>query len=49
MVLVPELRVYTLGHSTRMGFFFFFFKIGLSNYLQLASKLEPPDLCLLSS
>jgi hypothetical protein len=50
LVLGFELRAYTLSHSTSPFFVKGFSRWGLSNYLPgLASNLDPPDLCLLSS
>jgi uncharacterized membrane protein SirB2 len=51
VVLGFELRAYTLSHSTSPFFVMaFFLREGLLNYLlRLASNLNPPDLCILSS
>jgi hypothetical protein len=49
-VLGLELRTFTLSHSTSPIFVKGFSRLGLVNYLPgLASNLDPPDLCLLSS
>jgi hypothetical protein len=49
-VLGFELRAYILSHSTSSIFVMGFFEIGSCDYLPgLASNIDPPDLCLLSS
>jgi hypothetical protein len=49
-VLGFGLRAYTLSHSTSPVFVKGFFEIGSQELVvQVASNLDPPDLCLLSS